>query len=105
MALKCLGEFAQPIVGVAPMIKAQLRSPALRSNGFALAKADELLYGFIQTDAFNGKNRRQKAIHGFVQGVAPQENWLPDMDLNHDKQIQSLLCYRYTIGQVRRVKI
>ena len=25
-------------------------------------------------------------------------NWLPDMDLNHDKQIQSLLCYRYTIG-------
>ena len=32
---------------------------------------------------------------------APQskKNWLPDMDLNHDKQIQSLLCYRYTIGQ------
>ena len=27
------------------------------------------------------------------------EEWLPDMDLNHDKQIQSLLCYRYTIGQ------
>ena len=29
--------------------------------------------------------------------------WLPDMDLNHDKQIQSLLCYRYTIGQRRAV--
>ena len=28
-----------------------------------------------------------------------QNIWLPDMDLNHDKQIQSLLCYRYTIGQ------
>ena len=28
-----------------------------------------------------------------------KESWLPDMDLNHDKQIQSLLCYRYTIGQ------
>ena len=27
------------------------------------------------------------------------KGWLPDMDLNHDKQIQSLLCYRYTIGQ------
>lgn len=27
------------------------------------------------------------------------KSWLPDMDLNHDKQIQSLLCYRYTIGQ------
>jgi hypothetical protein len=32
---------------------------------------------------------------------APNANWLPDMDLNHDKQIQSLLCYRYTIGQAR----
>jgi hypothetical protein len=26
------------------------------------------------------------------------------MDLNHDKQIQSLLCYRYTIGQSERTK-
>ena len=32
-------------------------------------------------------------------------NWLPDMDLNHDKQIQSLLCYRYTIGQRRGYKL
>jgi hypothetical protein len=32
-------------------------------------------------------------------------NWLPDMDLNHDKQIQSLLCYRYTIGQSRAPKV
>ena len=31
--------------------------------------------------------------------------WLPDMDLNHDKQIQSLLCYRYTIGQTSAYKI
>ncbi len=31
--------------------------------------------------------------------------WLPDMDLNHDKQIQSLLCYRYTIGQANGVKL
>jgi hypothetical protein len=27
--------------------------------------------------------------------------WLPTMDLNHDKQIQSLLCYRYTSRQGR----
>ena len=27
------------------------------------------------------------------------KSWLPDMDLNHDKQIQRLLCYHYTIGQ------
>jgi hypothetical protein len=32
-------------------------------------------------------------------------NWLPDMDLNHDKQIQSLLCYRYTIGQASVLKL
>ena len=31
--------------------------------------------------------------------------WLPDMDLNHDKQIQSLLCYRYTIGQTAANKV
>ncbi len=31
--------------------------------------------------------------------------WLPDMDLNHDKQIQSLLCYRYTIGQTSTVSL
>ena len=31
--------------------------------------------------------------------------WLPDMDLNHDKQIQSLLCYRYTIGQIGASKV
>ena len=27
------------------------------------------------------------------------------MDLNHDKQIQSLLCYRYTIGQTSDSKV
>ena len=27
------------------------------------------------------------------------------MDLNHDKQIQSLLCYRYTIGQDGTIKL
>ena len=32
-------------------------------------------------------------------------DWLPDMDLNHDKQIQSLLCYRYTIGHGNVVKL
>ena len=32
-------------------------------------------------------------------------SWLPDMDLNHDKQIQSLLCYRYTIGQGRLFRL
>ena len=34
-----------------------------------------------------------------------KRSWLPDMDLNHDKQIQSLLCYRYTIGQTSASKV
>ena len=34
-----------------------------------------------------------------VVGWTNSKIWLPDMDLNHDKQIQNLLCYRYTIGQ------
>jgi hypothetical protein len=38
----------------------------------------------------NFVNRKSEIVDG---------EWLPDMDLNHDKQIQSLLCYRYTIGQ------
>ena len=36
---------------------------------------------------------------------ALRKKWLPDMDLNHDKQIQSLLCYRYTIGQIGVPKV
>ena len=37
--------------------------------------------------------------------VSALGSWLPDMDLNHDKQIQSLLCYRYTIGQTSIGKV
>ena len=41
-------------------------------------------------------NRKSKIVNA---------TWLPDMDLNHDKQIQSLLCYRYTIGQIGASKV
>lgn len=27
--------------------------------------------------------------------------WLSGMDSNHDKELQRLLCYHYTTGQVR----
>jgi hypothetical protein len=40
-----------------------------------------------------------------TNALAGKRNWLPDMDLNHDKQIQSLLCYRYTIGQTSSPKV
>jgi hypothetical protein len=41
-------------------------------------------------------NRKSEIVNG---------SWLPDMDLNHDKQIQSLLCYRYTIGQDGQIRL
>jgi hypothetical protein len=46
-------------------------------------------------------NEIKSGIVKIVNHKSEIENggWLPDMDLNHDKQIQSLLCYRYTIGQ------
>lgn len=31
-------------------------------------------------------------------GGAATRSWLPDQDLNLDKQIQNLQCYHYTIG-------
>src|SRR3954469_22312339 len=40
-----------------------------------------------------------------MKDLTSRPGWLPDMDLNHDKQIQSLLCYRYTIGQTGRIRV
>jgi hypothetical protein len=47
----------------------------------------------LRTAEFNSENFVNSVFRGFGR-------WLPDVDLNHDKQIQSLLCYRYTIGQM-----
>ncbi len=30
------------------------------------------------------------------------EDWLSDMDSNHDKSLQRALCYHYTIGHAAR---
>ena len=70
-------------------------------------------FPLVETAGFAGVSRRQRGaslvrtIRGGRSGKtvkatfkkANSVSWLPDMDLNHDKQIQSLLCYRYTIGQ------
>src|SRR5213594_3831768 len=62
----------------------------------------------------NGKNPRTESwLTGSPAGLQKTDDgsrtlnagWLPDMDLNHDKQIQSLLCYRYTIGQTSVSKV
>ncbi len=68
------------------------------------------VHGFVQVWPFDflagrhGHFCAESAESELMRG-RPRESWLPDMDLNHDKQIQSLLCYRYTIGQARRVKM
>jgi hypothetical protein len=45
------------------------------------------------------RNAPNGDLHEARKSQIANGDWLPDMDLNHDKQIQSLLCYRYTIGQ------
>ena len=47
----------------------------------------------------------QRNVNNVLKNAAASMKWLPDMDLNHDKQIQSLLCYRYTIGQTSSFKV
>lgn len=94
-------------------------------GGFRLAAGGELLYGFGARDALHTASASLKgpstapvspgqAIHGTLErfqggGMEGWEpRWLPSMDSNHDKQIQSLLCYRYTTRQSsawRTVKI
>ena len=54
--------------------------------------------GFGLAESLAGLTR-SALVSGTAAGEASEREWLPDMDLNHDKQIQSLLCYRYTIGQ------
>ena len=54
----------------------------------------------LRGPAVGNRTQPQQKQLGRVEGLEKLQNiWLPDMDLNHDKQIQSLLCYRYTIGQ------
>src|SRR5207244_1086700 len=53
----------------------------------------------------NLRSMQMNLAHSAFYILNPAFRWLPDMDLNHDKQIQSLLCYRYTIGQTGGLKI
>ena len=47
----------------------------------------------------SGQGLGKLSVATITEVGTEKKSWLPDMDLNHDKQIQSLLCYRYTIGQ------
>ncbi len=69
--------------------------------GGALGCVENLAFrGIFEGDAVSteGASRGGKSAQAIFK-KANSVSWLPDMDLNHDKQIQSLLCYRYTIGQ------
>jgi hypothetical protein len=48
----------------------------------------------------NQKSPKTKGNSIKTTVFARELDWLPDKDLNLDKQIQSLLCYHYTIGQM-----
>ena len=50
------------------------------------------------TSSMAKKHKHENKPQRPAKGIA-NKDWLPDLDLNQDKQIQSLLCYRYTIGQ------
>ena len=68
-----------------------------------------VLNGKIAADSGQPQNsparRRRSQVLVTRHSPLTTTNWLPDMDLNHDKQIQSLLCYRYTIGQTSALKV
>jgi hypothetical protein len=53
----------------------------------------------VEGDRPKAERRGDTGVSGGFFGEYRLKGWLPDMDLNHDKQIQNLLCYRYTIGQ------
>src|ERR1044072_1168417 len=61
-------------------------------------------WGFGGWNSKNSVNSVSNSAPRRFRGEINQGSWLPDMDLNHDKQIQSLLCYRYTIGQAGACK-
>ena len=61
-------------------------------------------YCVPKTGEQSASDRRPMQIVNRKSEIVNAE-WLPDMDLNHDKQIQSLLCYRYTIGQTGTSKV
>ena len=53
---------------------------------------------FLGFDFYFGPKISPKSGQKNFENFGSSE-WLPDMDSNHDKQIQRLLCYHYTIGQ------
>ena len=91
-------------------------SGVLVGGGMKLGTADER--GSAQINApqknqsgFNRLSRVDYGLHsrsflGYLRSSAVQfrvwknerEDWLSDMDSNHDKGLQRALCYHYTIG-------
>ena len=61
--------------------------------------------GRLQAGAFGCHRLLDDGARAKKRPDAGSGKWLPDQDLNLNKQIQSLLCYRYTIGQATRATL
>ena len=61
--------------------------------------------GRLQAGAIGCNRLRDDGARAKKRPDAGSGKWLPDQDLNLNKQIQSLLCYRYTIGQATRTTL
>lgn len=57
--------------------------------------------GFSALNPENPVNPVSASAPLHLCGELNRGSWLPDMDLNHDKVIQSHLCYHYTMRQSR----
>src|SRR5438094_8420247 len=83
--------------------KARLPSSARKTRRTSITLMRRFAYCVPKTGEQSASDRRPMHLVNRKSEIVNGE-WLPDMDLNHDKQIQSLLCYRYTIGQTDAFK-
>src|SRR5437879_2657246 len=78
--------------------RARLHSCARKTHRISITSTRRFNFCAVRTGEEGAIERRPMHLVNRKSEIVNGE-WLPDMDLNHDKQIQSLLCYRYTIGQ------
>ena len=82
------------------LLKVANKAPGLFKSSEATVKR-QILKLLLQNCQANGATLSvayRSSFDLFAKATSRTE-WLPRMDSNHDKQIQNLLCYRYTTGQ------
>src|SRR5580704_6062532 len=71
-------------------------TPNQYGNGLAGNTRSEGVLPIVASSYFGVEIRRNRLS---LLGWLFLQQWLSDMDSNHDKSLQRALCYRYTIGQ------